>query len=192
MIALLLAATLMGGMPADDAFQSWFEAEGVQVRIVRVTDGLPWVRGTTEINAPAADVVKIVTDFPAYTAIFAPHLERADVLETQEDGARLHMVWGFPFPLSDRDAVVRYRVSAADGVTLIRWGREDKPGDPKKGVRIDRVEGETRIEPLAGNRCRVRYTYLGDLGGKFPKKISEKGWHDEPLSYFQSLKKRLR
>jgi hypothetical protein len=58
-------------------------------------------------------------------------------------------------------------------------------------VRIARVAGQTRIEPLSRDRCRVTYTYLGDLGGSFPRSFEEMAWRHEPLLYVQALRRRL-
>jgi hypothetical protein len=55
----------------------------------------------------------------------------------------------------------------------------------------ERVLGETRVEPLGPSRCRVTYTYLGDLGGKFPAWAQEKAWKEEPVQYMRAIRRRL-
>ena len=61
-----------------------------------------------------------------------------------------------------------------------------------EGVRIQRVAGETRIEPLGLARCRVIYSYLGDLGGKFPASAQERAWKEEPIQYIRALRRGLK
>jgi hypothetical protein len=39
-----------------------------------------------------------------------PAVLKADVLEREDATARLHLVWHHPFPLRNRDTIVRYRV----------------------------------------------------------------------------------
>ena len=56
----------------------------------------------------------------------------------------------------------------------LTWRDDARASDPSEGVRIGRVAGETRIEPLAEGRCRVTYTFLGDLGGDFPEPSKRK------------------
>ena len=132
------------------------------------------------------------TDYAAYRKFFDPAVERATVLESEGLEARLHFVWKYPFPFRDRDGIVAYRGERlADGMFLLSWRDAVRPGDPASGVRIARISGETRIEPLSPDRCRVTYTYLGDLGGRFPKSLEEKAWRHEPLGYVLAIRRAL-
>lgn len=175
------------------AWQPWFSARGVEVEIARVEEGTPWIRGTGEVPAAAEKIAALVTDFEHYREIFSPALKKARVLSAAADSARLHLVWPYPFPLRSRDAIVAYRMERlAEGGFLLTWKNDQKPGDPHEGVRIARVSGETRIVPMAAERSRVIYSYLGDLGGKFPRSAEEKAWRAEPVEYFRALRRRLK
>lgn len=188
--ALLLA--LGGTVPADLSFAPWFTSRGVSVEIARPGGGPPWLRGTAEISASAEKVGEALRDFDKYREVFSPAVKSAAVLGRTSDGARLHFVWPYPFPYRNRDAVVAYRCRKdEDGVFTLEWKSDPAPGDPKEGVRIARVAGETRVEPLGGNRSRVVYTYLGDLGGKFPAWAEEKAWREEPVQYMRAIRRRL-
>lgn len=174
-------------------WQPWFSSRGVEVEIARVEAGAPWIRGTGEVPASAEKIAAVVTDFDHYREIFSPALKKARALSAAADSARLHLVWPYPFPLRNRDAIVAYRMERLfEGGYLLSWKSDQKPGDPHEGVRIARVSGETRIMPLAGERSRVTYTYLGDLGGKFPRSAEEKAWRAEPVEYFRALRRRLK
>ena len=133
----------------------------------------------------------MVADFGRYRETFAPAVKRADVLSRSEAGARVHLVWPYPFPLRNRDAVVHYRIERAGDVVTLAWSSDSRPGDPSEGVRIPQVAGETRIEPAGPDRCRVTYTYLGDLGGNFPASAMEKAWREEPVQYVRALRRAL-
>jgi len=171
----------------------WFTDRGIAVEIARMPSGPPWIRGRGEIPAAAAKVAAVLSDFTRYRDFFGPAVKRADVLDHSAGAARLHLVWPFPFPYSNRDAVVRYELVSENGGYRISWRGDARPGDPKEGTRIERVEGETRVESESGGAesCRVTYTYLGDLGGKFPAKAEEKAWREEPLQYFRAIRRRL-
>lgn len=181
-----------GEVPGGLAFAPWFTSRGVAVEIARPPAGPPWIRATAEIPAPASRVAAALSDFAKYRELFAPALRRADVLDREGRAARLHLVWPYPFPFSNRDAVVRYESAEREGGgARIAWRADVRPGDPKEGVRIDRVAGETLIEPAGPDSCRVTYTYLGDLGGKFPKSAEEKAWREEPVQYVRALRRAL-
>jgi hypothetical protein len=189
-LALLAAAA--GIVPGDVAFQDWFTQRGVRVEIARVSQGPPWVRGTAELAASPERIAQVVTDYRRYREIFAPALKSARVLDGDRPRSRLHLVWPYPFPLRNRDAVVEYaREDMPGGGWRVFWRDAARPGDPREGVRIARVLGETRVEPVEGNRTRVTYVFLGDLGGKFPRSAEEKAWRAEPVQYVRALRRAL-
>ncbi len=187
------AAFAAAEAPPDPAFATWLESRGVTVEIARSPASPPWIRGRGEIPAPASKVAAALSDFRRYRDLFAPAVKKADVLPSEAGGsaARLHLVWPYPFPYSNRDAVVRYEAAESNGVYRIFWRADARPGDPKEGTRIERVEGETRIEPAGAEACRVTYTYFGDLGGKFPAWAQDKAWREEPIQYFRAIRRRL-
>ena len=125
---------------------------------------------------------------------FAPAVRSARVLEAGEGSTCVHFVWAYPFPFKNRDAIVLYRSEKSGAAFVLSWKADTRPRpeDPKEGVRIERVEGETRVEPIGPSRCRVIYTYLGDLGGKFPACAQEKAWKEEPVQYIRALRRRLK
>jgi hypothetical protein len=51
-----------------------------------------------------------LSDFAGYRELMTPAVLKADVLEREDATARLHLVWHHPFPLRNRDTIVRYRV----------------------------------------------------------------------------------
>jgi hypothetical protein len=190
MAPALLALAVLPGAP--EAFVPWFTESGVEVSIAREAERIPWIRGVAELPASSEAIRRIVTDFPRYRELMAPVVAKAAVLESGPSSARIHFVWDYPFPLRDRDAIVLYAwESGEQGIFRLTWRDDARLGDPGEGVRIPRVEGETVVEPLGPDRCRVRYTYLGDLGGKFPKAAEEKAWRKEPVAYVLALRRRL-
>jgi len=190
--ALFLAPLVLAAIPGDLSFSPWFTSRGVSVEIARQSSGPPWIRSRGEIPAPAAKVAAVLSDFGRYRELFSPAVKRADVLERYGAAVRLHLVWPYPFPYANRDAVVRYEsVSAPGGGAVISWRADARSGDPREGTRIERVAGETRIEPAGEGRCTLTYTYLGDLGGKFPDWAREKAWREEPVQYFRAIRRAL-
>jgi len=192
-VKFLAAVLLLAPVPEGLHFEKWFTSRGVEVEIARQTGSAPWIRGRAELSVPVAAVAKVLTDYADYKQIFAPGVKSARVLDVAADGgARLHIVWPYPFPLRNRDAVIRYRGRTdEEGRFLLSWEAEGRDGDPHEGVRIARVAGETLVEPAGENRCRVTYTYLGELGGNFPASAEEKAWREEPVQYIRALRRRL-
>jgi hypothetical protein len=193
-VTLILAiAAFLAATPAHLAFAPWFESRGVRVAIAREPGSAPWLRGTAELAAPAAKVAEALLDFRHYREIFSPAVKKAEVLEAANASARIHFVWPYPFPLRNRDAVVAYDGrTLEEGRFVLSWKDDARPSDPHEGIRVERVTGETLVEPLSSDRCRVTYTYLGELGGKFPAWAEEKAWREEPVQYIRALRRRLK
>jgi hypothetical protein len=190
--ALSFGPLLLAAIPSDPSFAPWFTSRGISVEIARQPSGPPWIRGRGEIPVSASKVAAVLSDFGRYRELFSPAVRKADVLDREGPAARLHLVWPYPIPYSNRDAVVRYESApAADGGAVISWRADARSGDPAEGTRIERVAGETRIEPAGEGRSRVTYTYLGDLGGKFPAWAQEKAWREEPIQYFRAIRRAL-
>ncbi len=186
------AVLLFLAIPSDLDFRPWFVERGVEVSRTPSEPGTPWVRAVAEIPAPAGRVFALVENYPSYRDLFAPLIRKAVILESRGPAVRLHLVWPYPFPFRNRDAIVRYEAERLpDGVFRLSWKDDALPGDPAEGVRIPRVAGATLLEPLSGDRCRVTYTFLGDLGGSFPRAFEEKAWKHEPLGYVLALRRAL-
>ena len=192
MITFLTLAALASPVPADLPFEKWFTAHGVQVEIARKPGSPPWLRSTAELPVSADKVTSILTDFKGYKEFFAPAIKKADVLDSEGGATRIHIVWPYPFPLHNRDAVVSYRAEQGEGGRLVlTWKNDARPGDREEGIRIERVAGETVVEPIGPERCRVTYAYLGELGGKFPAWAEDKAWREEPVQYVRAIRRRL-
>jgi hypothetical protein len=191
-IGAWLLAAAAAGVPEGLVFEKWFVERGVEVSIARRPGPVPWVRGVGELSTDSEKVQEVLVDFAGYGRFMAPAVLKAAVIEGGGATARLHMVWHYPFPFKNRDAVVRYRgEKLPDGRFRLEWRDEARRGDPSEGVRIERVTGETLVERLGPGRCRVTYTYYGDLGGSFPRSAEEKAWRAEPVGYFRALRRRL-
>lgn len=193
-VILAAAAATLPAIPTipDDGFEPWFREREVAVAKTRTPGEVPWIRAVVELPAPADAVYAVVTDYARYRQLFDPAVSKADVLESSNESVRIHFVWPYPFPFRRRDAIVAYRGERLDASGYrLTWSDDARASDPSEGVRIRRVAGETRIEPLAEGRCRVTYTYLGDLGGDFPHALETKAWRHEPLGYVYALRRRL-
>ena len=152
MLALAAAVMLLAAPPVDDAFKSWFDEKAVAVSKAK-EDGktFPWIRGTAELDATPAEVAAILADYSAYKKTFDPVLQSVKVLEIEGTTTRLHLEWPYPWPLSDRDAIVAYTLETeADA----RCASRGKPAR-RRATRRRSACGST---PSKGARSSRRWT----------------------------------
>ena len=174
-------------------FEPYFKTGEVDVKILRAPSREPWIRAEFVIAAPAETVYAVIADFRDYEAIFSREVSEANIIQHSPEVTVLHLVWSMPFPFSERDAVVAYRAErCTDGVFRVSWRHSERSGNiATKGVRIAKVEGETVIHADGDNRCRVTYTYYGDLGGHLAKWMKEHAWRREPVKYHEAVQRAL-
>lgn len=181
-------------IPEDVAFHAWVTESGIpEERAPAKGFEPPFVRGEKKVEAACSAVKDVLFDFEHYESYFAGVVRKAAVLSHDDATARIHYVWAYPWPLRDRDSLVGYTLAtdSAGGWTLA-WRDDARAGDPTTGVRIGHVEGRTSMQPLAGGaRCRVTYTFYGDLGIHFPEGLTNKILRTEPVKYFEAIDKGL-
>lgn len=183
---LLLALTV----PPDDSFQAFHEEDGITVTLSPQKEGPPWVRGVGEVSATPEKIAAVLTRYETWPELFEGTVKATTVLEKQDQAARVHVVYPFPWPFRDRDAVIKYQLEKISTTLLRLWWRDDsKDGDPQTGVRIPKVEGETRLETVSPGKSKVRFSYLGELGATLNEGTKRKVWREEPLRYLRSLRK---
>ena len=129
------------------------------------------------VEAPLAAVREVLLDLEGFAAWF-PALGEWRVLSRDERSARVYGRQQLPWPVADRDYVVRYRWWEAEGGAFVLEAVAD-PTDappPRAGVvRLERVRSEWRLEP-DGERTRARYRYRGHPGGSLPEWVARVGW----------------
>ncbi len=171
MIRLAVMLLLGAGAPLAGAAVEVPAITGGEVLVQgRVTvvctriDGAPWCRATRWIDATPGAVEVVLRDFAHHPDVFprvaACRVLAPDVVYTRFD---------YPFPLDDRDQVVRYQVLDEPPARVFRWQAVEHPAAPPVPgvVRLVRTRGEWRLEP-SGNGTRVSTTWLADLGGDMP------------------------
>jgi carbon monoxide dehydrogenase subunit G len=101
--------------------------------------------------------------------------------------------WRLPWPVSDRDYVVRYRwQDSPDGsFRLEAVGRPDAGPAPSGGaVRLQRLRSEWRIGPDAGGGTRASYRYEGE-SGPLPAWVARRAWRSQTRAVLDGLAREL-
>lgn len=189
-VGWILAVAMSGAVPADREFKDWFVDGDYRVLQVRRSDEEPWIRSSQQLAVTTPQLREHLLAFDRYPAVFSGDVKSVEILERKTQQARIHVVWAIPFPYSNRDAIVHYSWRDVTGGGFeLSWEDDARDGDPKEGVRIEKVRGSTVLEPAGNNAVKVTYTYYGDLGGSFPDWIKDMAWKKEPRVYFEALRR---
>lgn len=151
-------------------------------------------KAETHINVPIEQAVALVLDVE-HSSGWAPYVAKAEVLSRDDKKGEftLYMVLDFPFPLKDRDLVVKGRVSKdAQGVIRIQNNAiaEGKAINPDY-VRLKRYQGHWTFERLDATRVKVTTSGFADPEGSIPSKVANLFVEQQPYQMLQKMKAAL-
>ena len=149
-------------------------------------------RATTVLNTSLSSAVAVITDTKSLTQ-WVPYVSHVDVIErdANQQNFILHMELDFPFPLQDRDVVVRGKITqAADGTVTIHNNAITDNRVPVRPnvVRLTHYEGDWTLRPLGSNKVEVSTTGFGDPGGLIPLAVANRFIQQQPYQMLGRMK----
>ncbi len=148
----------------------------------------------TTLNVPMERAVALILDVKS-TATWIPNVAHAELLSQPSSNGEfnLYMILDFPFPLKDRDLVVKGSVKKdAQGVIHIqnRAVTQGKAIDAKY-TRITRYEGNWRFEKIDANQVKVTTSGFADPAGSIPASVANFFVEQQPYQMLQKMKAEL-
>lgn len=159
-LALLIATLVATSASAEEV-----PAPGLVVEVVG------------DIEAPPAEVRAALLDLDEFGRWF-PNTQEWEVLEHAKDTAVAYGRLSLPWPVDDRDYIVRYSWSdPQESEFTLRSEVVRGVGPPERDgvVRVEKMTTTWEVAPL-GTGTRVRYVYAGSPGGLLPDWVFEIGW----------------
>jgi hypothetical protein len=193
-IAAVLLAT--GAARADGEWQTVVAQDGVRVE-ERIEPGraLPELRATVEIDAGIFEVLAVIRDVPRQTEWMADCEESRLLREEGPDVSIFYNRTGAPWPVSDRDVVLR-----AETILLEPSARASvrfaNVADPSAAVidgivRMPRLVGAYDLVALSPERTRVTYELDIDPGGSLPAWAVTRTTRGMPLYTLLGLRRQV-
>jgi uncharacterized protein YndB with AHSA1/START domain len=146
------------------------------------------VEVTGTVPAEPAAVRAALLDLEGFARWF-PALDAWRVLSREPGSALVHGRQALPWPVADRDYVVRYRWwdEPDGGFRLEAAGQRDAAPAPGAGtVRLERLRSEWRIAPAAGGGTRASYRYEGEPG-PLPAWVWRLAWRSRTRAVLDGL-----
>ncbi|MEZ4355297.1 MAG: START domain-containing protein [Myxococcota bacterium] len=174
LIGLLAVPLMVGRVEAtgSDDWQLAKQADGIDVHTRPVPgSGVVEFRGRAEVDASVEAVFAVLQDVEGFRDWFPDTLE-SRLLERKERSSVRYSVLDAPWPLSDRDHVLRTTSLRDSDTGAIRIAIVSDPTfhpEQPGRVRIRVAQGSWALEPLdGGRRTRVTFAMHLDPGGGLP------------------------
>jgi hypothetical protein len=137
-------------------------------------------------------MLKVLTDFDHYNTWMPRCKKSAVVARPSENEYIVHMVFSAPWPVKDRDCVVRVKVEkdTKTGVILITETSEPKYiREEADVVRIQQLVGTWKLIPKDGG-TEVINEYASNPGGSIPDWMVNTQSVENPLATFENLQEK--
>ena len=151
-------------------------------------------KAETTFDVPLERAVAVVLDVER-TPQWVPYVGKAQLLSRDEKKGEftLYMVLDFPFPLKDRDVVIKGKMSKnADGSISIKNNaiKNNYPEQPDV-IRLTRYEGDWTFQKLANNKVKVSTTDYEDPAGAIPLSFVNMFVQQQPYQMLMKMKKEV-
>lgn len=182
---------------ADDGWSLASKKNADPLVYTKVIDGQPIkaVKAVTTIDAPIKTLLTVLADAELVPE-WIPVIGNAELLQdTDPDGVSvIYMVTKFPWPIKNRDAVVRTVTEYEPGSETVTMESSGLSGfvEEKKGlIRTPTTYTRWDIYPLEDGKLHVEIITHSDPRGHFPKWLMNLIVKRTPKSMFSRLRKTI-
>ncbi len=145
------------------------------------------------VSATPEELLKLLTDFDNYPS-WVPRCKKARIVaHLSENEFIAHVVFNAPWPVADRDCIVRVKVekNLQTGVITITETSEPKYLKPENGVvRIQQMVAIWRLTPKDGG-TEVLNEYASNPGGSIPDWMTNTQSVENPLATFENIQEKV-
>ena len=126
------------------------------------------------------------------TPEWVPNLAKVEVLsqDNQKGDFVLYMVLDFPFPLKDRDVIVKGKISKdANGVVSVKNKAitQGKALNPDY-IRLKNYQGDWSFQALANNKVKITTSGYADPEGSIPLSVANMFVQQQPYQMLMKMK----
>lgn len=182
------------GLAADWELLGTERGVRVETREVAGSD-LPEFRGTTTMPFDIYEIAAVLDDLNHFCDWNQRCVSTRELARDDELHRIFYTRTGAPWPVQDRDAVLRGEVTGlAEGndVMVKFWSIRDPRWPAKSGaVRMPKVKGHWRMWRVGPNQTKVEYQVLADPGGLVPAWAARRTARDVPRDTLAGLRRHI-
>lgn len=162
--------------PSHDTNDEWEQIQsdasnGIKIEWIKI-ERIDWVRTSSTFQFSIDKVSQMIEDKSNYYNIF-DRVVSSDAIGNDIVHIRIDM----PFPISDRDYIVRYAEDKSESSISYKFVAVDDPGIPETNgcIRLIHAAGEWHLID-EGKSTKIIYTWNGELRGDFPDFALTRAW----------------
>ena len=196
----LLACTLGFGSLAVHAAPPTEAKLSLQKNNIKVwtyqTENNPAIqyKAETTFDVPMEQAVELILNVE-HVSKWVPYVSETRILSRDDQKGEfiLYMVLDFPFPLQDRDVVVKGKMSrASNGVISIKNNAVAGYYPARKDrIRLSKYEGDWTFQKLATNKVKVTTSGYADPAGAIPLSFVNMFVQQQPYQMLLKMKQEL-
>jgi len=105
----------------------------------------------------------------------------------------VHITIDMPFPISDRDYIVRYKVEKQNSFYSYKFKavEDTNIAIDENCIRLVNAAGEWYLKTTDSSSTEVSYTWNGELGGDFPDWALSRAWKKQGTEMIEWLRESL-
>lgn len=196
LLSFFLVAAFTPPSLASDDWRHLTTKDGIEVSEREVPGrAFPIFRGVGTVEANLYDVFAVLSDVDRYTEWMHKCVDAREVRRESEMVRYSYNRTGAPWPVSDRDVVLRSETVVIDPGRKVHVGfgsvEEESVGPVKGVVRMRRLEGHYKLEALGPERTRVEYQVDADPAGRLPAWLVKRTTRDLPLHTLIKLRRQV-
>jgi hypothetical protein len=156
---------------------------------------LPELRAVGEIPGGMYEVLAVIADVARHPEWQYKCIQARQLGQESDDVVILYQRTDSPWPVSDRDAIVRSVTKVLDEgrTVLVRFSTEGSPQLPVVPgvVRMSRLSGHYALRALGPKRTQVEFLIDADPGGSLPSWLVGRTARELPLVTFIGLRRQV-
>ena len=191
-IIILLSTILMSSdinYPDHKISDSWITLNDDNIWVGYLeTETIDWCRTSSILPYNINDISLMIEDLSNYNNIF-DRVILSDVVGKDIVHIRVDM----PFPISDRDYIVKYTTEKSDYEISYKFKAADNISIDIDGncIRLINAAGEWHLKESNSSNTVVTYTWNGELRGDFPSWALTRAWETQGLEMINWLRESL-
>lgn len=195
-VALMALSLAVGAHSTFAAEKLALEKQGIKVwTTLSENNPMAQYRAETMFNTSLENAAGLILDTER-GATWIPNVSQIKVIERNDKGSFIaYMVLKMPFPLANRDLVIKGDISKdTNGRIIIKnQAIKDSRLPEKEGlVRIQKYEGDWIFERISDQQVKVTTRGYADPGGAIPKKIVNSFVQQQPYQMFIKMKHQVK